>query len=168
MVLGYHQFGADGSHLLSPICVAGVERATDLAVCGQAMTVLFTGWSSRAGHPSEADQMIDLWKGPPDISLIREPHAANTAENATRSLALIRELPAIREIIVVCSVRHMIRVPFFFRALYRAAGLRVRYSIVWCPFPPAQIWAEELRGIVRMMRDRRRATEPSLPDVPVE
>ena len=55
-------------------------------------------------------------------ALLREPHASNTAENAVRSLALVRTLEGASEVVVVCSIRHFPRVRFFFRRLYRRTG----------------------------------------------
>ena len=105
VVLGYHEFGEDGTHRISEICRAGVRRAELLAAEVKPRAVIFTGWSSNGG-PSEADQMAAAWMGPSGIELIRETTAANTAENAVRSLELLRALQSRPEVIVVCSIRH--------------------------------------------------------------
>jgi uncharacterized SAM-binding protein YcdF (DUF218 family) len=156
VVLGYHEIGDDGSHGLSPVCRAAVRRAEALARDDPPRAVIFTGWSS-SGGPSEADQMADEWQGRRDIPLIREPHASNTAENAVRSLALVRELEGASEVVLVCSIRHFPRVRFFFQRLYRGNGLATRYRYVVRPFPtPSLLW-HELSSMTRMARDRRRA-----------
>jgi hypothetical protein len=158
VVLGYHEIGDDGTHGLSPICRAALRRAEALADAEPPAAVIFTGWSSRGG-PSEADQMVEEWRGRRDVPLLREPYASNTAENAVRSLALVRELPGASEVVLVCSIRHFPRARFFFQRLYRGHGLVPRYRYVLRPFPsPALVW-HELSSITRMARDRRRALQ---------
>ena len=88
VVLGYRQNGDDGSHGISAICRAGVRRGESLAGETTPRAVIFTGWSSNGG-PTEADQMAAEWNGRRDVDLICEPRAANTAENAVRSLQLL-------------------------------------------------------------------------------
>jgi hypothetical protein len=158
VVLGYHEIGDDGTHGLSPTCRAALRRAEALAEAEPPAAVIFTGWSSRGG-PSEADQMVEEWQGRRDVPLLREPYASNTAENAVRSLALVRELPGASEVVLVCSIRHFPRARFFFQRLYRGHGLVPRYRYVLRPFPsPALVW-HELSSITRMARDRRRALQ---------
>ncbi len=74
VVLGYHEFAADGSHGISDICRAGVRRAEALAASVKPRAVVFTGWSSTGGA-SEAEQMAAAWSGRTDVELIRESHA---------------------------------------------------------------------------------------------
>jgi uncharacterized SAM-binding protein YcdF (DUF218 family) len=158
VVLGYHEIDADGVHGLSPACRAGVRRAEALARAGRPQAVIFTGWSS-AGGPSEAEQMAAAWEGPPGVRVICEPHASNTAENAVRSLILLRELDGVSRVEVVCSIRHFPRVRVLFARLYRADGLRVRFRYVGRPLPSRALVTHELASIVRMARDRRRARD---------
>jgi hypothetical protein len=158
VVLGYHEFGEDGSHGISEICRAGVRRAEVLAAAVNPRAVIFTGWSSNGG-PSEADQMAAAWEGLANIELIRETTAANTAENAVRSLELLRSLEGRPEVTVVCSIRHFPRVRFLFGAPYRRHGYTVRYRYVASPLPSAGLWRQELGSITRMVRDRRAALE---------
>lgn len=101
--------------------------------------------------------MIALWDGPDDVLVLREPYAVDTAENATRCLALLRRVGGFRRVVVVCSIRHVLRVPFFFSALYRQYGISVSYEVVWRPWPPPRIWLDELGGITRMFGDLGRA-----------
>ena len=156
VVLGYDEIGADGAHRISAICRAGVRRAEELAAEASPLAVIFTGWSSNGG-PSEAEQMRDAWQGRWDVPLLLEPLAVNTAENAVRSLLLTSRLAHAEEVVVVCSVRHALRVRFFFDALYRRNGYRVGYRYVLRPAPSPALWAAEVSSITRMVRDRRAA-----------
>jgi hypothetical protein len=156
VVLGYDEISADGTHGISAICRAGVRRAEELAAVEDPLAVVFTGWSSNGG-PSEAEQMRDAWQGRWDVPLLLEPLAVNTAENAVRSLLVIRRLAHVEEVVVVCSLRHALRVHFFFDRLYRRHGYRVGYRYVLRPAPSSALWAAELSSITRMVRDRRAA-----------
>jgi hypothetical protein len=156
IVLGYHEFDSAGRHGISAICRAGVRRARRLAVEVSPAAVVFTGWSSRGG-PSEADQMIAIWDGPPTVAVLREPCAIDTSENATRSLAVLRSFGHFERAIVVCSIRHALRVPFFFHPLFAQDQISVRYAFVWRPFPGPRIWCDELGGITRMFGDREQS-----------
>ena len=156
VVLGYHELGDDGRHGISSICRAAVRRAEQLAAKAPPRAVIFTGWSSTGG-PAEADQMAAEWQGRRDVALLREPHAANTAENAVRSLEIVRALDGASEVVLVCSIRHFPRVRFFFGGLYRRYGYRTRYRYVVRPLPSLPLVRHELSSIGRMVRDRRRA-----------
>lgn len=156
VVLGYHEFGDDGRHGISSICRAAVRRAEELAAEVPPRAVIFTGWSSDGG-PAEADQMAEEWTGRRDVALIREPRAINTAENAVRSLELVRAIEGASEVVLVCSIRHFARVHFFFGRLYRRYGYRTRYRYVLRPLPSLPLVRHELSSITRMARDRRRA-----------
>jgi uncharacterized SAM-binding protein YcdF (DUF218 family) len=156
VVLGYHEIDADGVHRLSAVCRAAIRRAEALARDARPHAVIFTGWSSDGG-PSEAEQMAEVWGGRADVRLICEPHASNTAENAVRSLLLLRELDGVNEVEIVCSVRHFPRVRFLFAKLYRQDDLRVRFRYVGRPLPSPALVLHELASITRMGRDRRRA-----------
>ncbi len=156
VVLGYHELGADGSHGISDICRAGVRRAEALAAQLTPRAVVFTGWSS-IGGPSEAEQMADAWCGRSDVELIRESHAVNTAENAVRTIEMLRGLDGPLDVIVVCSIRHFPRARYLFTALFRRHGHRVGYAYVASPLPSAALWRQELGSITRMVGDRRAA-----------
>jgi len=156
VVLGYHETREDGSHGISDICRAGVRLAERLADERDVRAVIFTGWSA-CGGPSEAEQMAALWHGRRDLDLIREPLACNTAENAARTLPLVAALDDVREVVVVCSIRHVPRVRFLFDRLYRRHGYPVGYRYVTSPRPSAALVLSELSSITRMWRDRRAA-----------
>ncbi|HET6171792.1 MAG TPA: YdcF family protein [Gaiellales bacterium] len=156
VVLGYHEIGDDGSHGISSICRAAVRRAEQIAAELRPRAVIFTGWSSTGG-PAEADLMAQEWRGPAGVPLIREPQAVNTAENAVRSLALVRSIEGASEVVLVCSIRHFPRARFLFDRLYRRHGYATRYRYVVRPLPSLPLVRHELRSIARMARDRRRA-----------
>jgi uncharacterized SAM-binding protein YcdF (DUF218 family) len=156
VVLGYHEIGEDGRHGISSICRAAVRRAEALAAETPPRAVIFTGWSS-SGGPAEAEQMAEEWKGPRDVALLKEPNAVNTAENAVRSLELVRSLEGASEVVLVCSIRHFPRVRFLFERLYRSHGYATSYRYVVRPLPPLRLWWHELSSMTRMARDRRRA-----------
>jgi uncharacterized SAM-binding protein YcdF (DUF218 family) len=129
-----------------------VHEAERLVLTDGADVVVFSGWSSTGG-PSEAEQMRDLWNGP-DVELVVEPTARNTAENASRTLRLLRER-RIERAVVVCAPTHLARTRLLFGRLYRSAGIEVAFravavapslrSIAWelaaFPFLPAQLRA---------------------------
>jgi uncharacterized SAM-binding protein YcdF (DUF218 family) len=156
VVLGYHEIGDDGSHGISRICRAAVRRAEALAEEAAPRAVIFTGWSSTGGPP-EAEQMAAEWGGRRDIALLCEPRAVNTAENAVRSLELVRTIEGASEVVLVCSIRHFPRVRFLFDRVYRSRGYRTRYRHVFWPLPSLRLVGHELCSITRMARDRRRA-----------
>ncbi len=156
VVLGYHELGDDGSHGISRICRAAVRRAEALAAEVPPRAVIFTGWSSTGGPP-EAEQMARQWDGRRDVPLLCEPRAVNTAENAVRSLELVRTIEGASEVVLVCSIRHFPRVRFLFDRLYRRHGYATRYRYVLRPLPSLRLVAHELSSLTRMVRDRRRA-----------
>jgi uncharacterized SAM-binding protein YcdF (DUF218 family) len=97
--------------------------------------------------------MRDLWSGP-DVELVVEPTARNTAENAARTLPLLDER-GIERAVVVCAPTHLARTRLLFGRLYRGAGVELAFravpvapslrSIAWelaaFPFLPAQLRA---------------------------
>ena len=148
VVLGYHEYGPDGSHGISDVCRACVRRASQM----DADVVVFTGWSSTGG-PSEAEQMRALWDPP---NLLLDPDARNTAENASNALRLLLEHGGVDHATVVCSIRHRIRVPYFFGELFRRHGIAVDYEFVRRPLPTPRIWLEELVALALMRGQRPR------------
>ena len=158
VVLGYHEFAADGAHGISEICRAGVRRAEALAEQQRPRAVIFTGWSSTGG-PSEAEHMAAAWQGRADVELICETNATNTAENAVRTLEVLRTLEGRPEVICVCSIRHFPRARFLFDRLYRRHGYAIGYRYVTSPLPSPGLVQQELSSIMRMVGDRREALE---------
>jgi uncharacterized SAM-binding protein YcdF (DUF218 family) len=150
VVPGHRSLGSDGVHRISRRCERLVREAEALASTGGAEVVVFSGWSSTGG-PSEAEQMRDAWRGPP-VELVVEPTARNTAENAARTLPLLRER-GVGRAVVVCAPSHLPRTRLLFGRLYRSSGIDVAFraaplapslrSIAWeiaaFPFLPVQL-----------------------------
>jgi hypothetical protein len=118
VVLGY----SDGrSHELHPICAARLEHAAGLA--GEGDAVLLSGWSRRPGRLPEAELMRRAWPGS-DATLISDPDARITAENAANAAAHAREL-GVREVVVVTSSWHRARARVLFRSLLSGVQVSV-------------------------------------------
>jgi uncharacterized SAM-binding protein YcdF (DUF218 family) len=152
VVPGHGDLDLDGAHRITRRCLRLVREAERLVSAGGADVVVFSGWSSTGG-PSEAEQMRDAWSGP-DVELVVEPTARNTAENAARTLPLLRDR-GIERAVVVCAPTHLARTRLLFGRLYRGAGVDTAFrtpavapslrSIAWelaaFPFLPAQLRA---------------------------
>ena len=110
VVLGY---SAGRSGELHPICAARLEHAAGLAA--EDDVVLLSGWSRHPGRPAEAELMRRAWPGPAR-SLISDPDARITAENAANAAAHAREL-GVEEVLVVTSSWHRARARVLFRSL---------------------------------------------------
>jgi len=154
--------GRDGSWRLSPSCLACIAAAERLAGELAPAAVVFTGYAPPGGRETEAAQMLAAWNGSAGPELVVEPWARNTAENAGRTLPLLRE----REIaaaVVVCSWIHQGRVRFFFRRLYRDAGIPATIipvrgglsarAVLWELVAVTVAWSQRRR--VRTNRDDR-------------
>jgi DUF218 domain len=90
----------------------------------------------------------------PEIPTVLEDAGRDTAENASRSLPLIRAMGDVRRVTVVTSAWH-IRAPYFF-APYRTLGLRL--SFAWTPHGSwPRMLLHELHELPVMRDDRRRA-----------
>jgi uncharacterized SAM-binding protein YcdF (DUF218 family) len=152
VVPGHGDVDSEGTHRITRRCLRLVHEAERLVTADGADVVVFSGWSSTGG-PSEAEQMRDLWSGP-DVELVVEPTARNTAENASRTLPLLAER-GIERAVVVCAPTHLARTRLLFGRLYRGVGVEVTFravavapslrSIAWelaaLPFLPAQMRA---------------------------
>jgi uncharacterized SAM-binding protein YcdF (DUF218 family) len=152
VVPGHGDVDPAGTHRITRRCQRLVHEAERLVTAGGADIVVFSGWSSTGG-PSEAEQMRDLWSGP-DVELVVEPTARNTAENAARTLPLLGER-GIERAVVLCAPTHLARTRLLFGRLYRGVGVEVAFravavapslrSIAWelaaFPFLPAQLRA---------------------------
>lgn len=161
IVPGHGGLGPDRVHRISRRCLRLLAEAEQLAHTLEPEAVVLSGWSP-TGRPSEAEQMRDAWRGP-DVELVLEPTARNTAQNASRTLPLLLER-GISAAVVVCAPFHLLRTRLFFGPLYRAHGITVRYrvarvrlplgALVWevgaLPFAPLQLLAA--RAEVRRTR----------------
>jgi hypothetical protein len=120
-VLGYSARGGDG---LDPICEARLRHAESLAADVDA--VVFSGWSRFPDGHGEAELMHRAWEGP-DVRLVAETTARNTAENAARIATIARRLHA-DEVLIVTSRWHAPRAGLLVRAALRGTGIAVRVS----------------------------------------
>jgi uncharacterized SAM-binding protein YcdF (DUF218 family) len=105
----------------------------------------------------EAEHMRDLWRGP-DVELVVEETAMSTAENAARTLPLLRER-RVDAAIVVCAPVHVARARWIFRRIYGTAGIAVAIRLARvAPTPGALAWelaaATVARRQVRALSDR--------------
>jgi uncharacterized SAM-binding protein YcdF (DUF218 family) len=157
VVPGNGVLGLDGVHRISGRCRRVVAEAERLATDLEPTAVVFSGWSP-SGGPSEAEQMRDAWRGP-DVELVVEPTARTTAENAARTLPLLRGRE-IDEIVVVCAPLHLFRTRFFFRRLFEGFGIATRFHVARVfPTPHALAW--ELAA-VSVRKAQLRAAEEEL------
>ena len=153
VVPGHGDVDPEGTHRITRRCLRLVHEAERLVTAGGADVVVFSGWSSTGG-PSEAEQMRDAWSGP-DVELVVEPTARNTAENACAHAAAACASAGSSARVVVCAPTHLARTRLLFGRLYRGAGVEVAFrsvavapslrSIAWelaaFPFLPAQLRA---------------------------
>ena len=138
VVPGHGARAPDGEHLITDRCRQLVVHAARLAERLEPAAVAFSGWSSSGGR-SEAEQMRDGWPGP-EVELLVEPTARSTAENASRTLPLLRE-HGVDTAVVVCAPLHALRTWLLFGRVYRRGGVRLRLSIARVrPTPRALAW----------------------------
>jgi uncharacterized SAM-binding protein YcdF (DUF218 family) len=116
-VLGYSDGKENGLH---PICAARLARAAELARDGD--LVVLSGWARRGSTRSEAELMRSVWTGASD-SVVCDPQARTTAENAFAVAALARKHAA-QEVLVVTSGWHAPRARFIFRSALKSSGAR--------------------------------------------
>lgn len=144
-----------GGWTLSASCLACVAEAERIAAEGAVAAVVFTGYAP-GGGATEAEQMRDAWRGPPGPELVLEPTARTTAENAARTLPLLRER-GIGAAVVVCSWIHQGRVRFFFGRLYREAGVETSFVPVRAGLSPrAVLWELAAAPVAWSQRRRTR------------
>lgn len=120
-VLGYSRRSDAELHA---ICAARLARAQELAAGVD--TVILSGFP-------EAELMLGAWSGP-EVELIPEAESHSTAENAANVAGKTRELGA-RELVVVTSSWHRLRVEALMRAALRGSGVRLRVEGADAPRP---------------------------------
>jgi uncharacterized SAM-binding protein YcdF (DUF218 family) len=131
-------------------CRRLVDTAAILADRREPAVVVFTG-----GRGGEAEQMRAAWRGRTDVELCVESTAATTAQNASRTLPLLRER-GVTEATVVCAPLHLPRVRYLFGGVYGQAGIRCRVRVARAlPTPSALAW--ELAAVLVARRQRRAA-----------
>jgi uncharacterized SAM-binding protein YcdF (DUF218 family) len=132
IVPGHGGLGPDRVHRVSRRCLRVVAEAERLAEALGPSAVILTGWSPTGG-PSEAEQMRDAWRGP-NVELVVEATARNTAQNASRTLPLLLER-GISAAVVVCAPFHLLRTRLFFGPLYGMHGIDVGYRVAHVRWP---------------------------------
>ena len=129
---------------ISPTCLRLLHHAADLAELERPTVVVFTGWRN------EAEQMLAAWPGRRDVELVAEPTAAITAQNASRSVPLLRARGT-TDVTVVCARVHSARVRVLFPRVLARAGIECTVSVVRVtPTPSALAW--ELGGLIVVRR----------------
>jgi uncharacterized SAM-binding protein YcdF (DUF218 family) len=126
VVPGNGAFEPDGAYRITARCRRLVAEAERLAARYSPRTVVFSGWAPDGSVP-EAEQMRAAWRGP-EVELVVEPTATITAENAARTLPLLRER-RIERALVVTTPLHLYRARYFFRSLYAAHGVDARFRV---------------------------------------
>lgn len=152
VVLGHREPSISPEHRISSESHARLRRAERECRRDPPRAVILTG-HTRSGGLSEAEQMEEQWSLP-DVPVLLEDAGRNTAENASRSLPIIRGIGAIRRVTVVTSVWHL-RAPYFF-APYRLFGLRLSFRLTPHGSWPRMLW-HELRNLPALRRERGRA-----------
>ena len=153
VVLGHRTPGVSAEDRISAESFARLERAADACREDPPRAAILTGYTRTPEGLSEAEQMKAAWRLD-EVPALLEDAGRNTAENATRSLPLIRAMGGVRRVTVVTSIWH-VRAPYFF-APYRALGLRLSFAPE-LRGPLALPLLHELRGVRSMRAQRRRA-----------
>jgi glucosamine-6-phosphate deaminase len=153
IVLGHREPGVSADDRVSPESWARLGRASRLSSTRPPRAVILTGYSRTPDGLSEAEQMKARWTDA-DVPALLEDAGRDTAENASRSLPLIRAIGDVRRVTVVTSGWHL-RAPYFF-APYRLFGLRL--SFAWTLHGEwRRMLAHELQEAPAMRRARRSA-----------
>lgn len=152
IVLGHREPGISAEHRISDESRARLRRAVRDCRLDPPRVVVLTGWT-RTGGLSEAEQMKAEWPLL-ETPTVLEEGGRNTAENASRSLPIIRAVGEIGRVTVVTSSWHL-RALYFF-APYRTFGMRLSFRTT-----PHGDWfrqlPQELRGMPGVREQRRRA-----------
>jgi uncharacterized SAM-binding protein YcdF (DUF218 family) len=155
VVLGTSRRDRDGTYRITPACRRVVAHAARIAERQRPALVVFSGWAP-AGGDSEAKQMRALWRS--DVSdMVLEETASTTAENAARTLPLVRDR-GVDLITVVCTPLHRYRARWLFRRLYEPQGIETRFAVPRIlPTPSSLAW--ELGAMTVRSRQLRAAEE---------
>jgi uncharacterized SAM-binding protein YcdF (DUF218 family) len=155
VVLGSSRRHRNGTYRISAACRRVVAHAARLVERDRPEFVVFSGWGPDGGD-SEARQMRELWCD--DASeLVLEETASTTAENAARTLPIVRER-AVARVTVVCTPLHLYRARWFFRRLYEPHGIETRFEVPRIlPTPSSLAW--ELGALTVRSRQLRAAEE---------
>ena len=160
VVLGHRRPGVSAEHRISDESLARLRRAERECQREPPRTVILTGYTRTMHGVSEAEQMKAEWRMG-DIPTLLEDAGRDTAENASRSLPIIRAVGEIARVTVITSAWHL-RAPYFF-APYRLFGFRLSFRSTPHGNWPRMLW-HELREASAMRRERRQAlSEMRLP-----
>jgi glucosamine-6-phosphate deaminase len=166
VVLGHREPGASAERRISDETRARLARAARECRSSPPRVVILTGYTRTLHGLSEAEQMKAAWTVRETPALL-EDAGRNTAENATRSLPLIRAIGDVRAVTVVTSGWHL-RALYFF-APYHALGLRLSFAFAWHR-PWLAPLLHELRGARHAAAERRAALAamrlPPQPELP--
>jgi uncharacterized SAM-binding protein YcdF (DUF218 family) len=155
VVLGSSRRDRDGVYRITPACKRVVAHAARLAERTRPQLVVFSGWAPDGGV-SEAKQMQALWPTAHGEPLLEET-ASTTAENAARTLPLVRDR-GIGQVMVICTPLHLYRARWFFRHLYGAHGIQTSFEAPRVlPTPSGFVW--ELGALTVRSRQLRAAQE---------
>ena len=124
IVLG-HRDPASAEDRVSAESRARLARAGAECRRSTPRAVILTGYTRTGEGLSEAEQMKAEWQLA-DVPALLEDAGRNTAENATRSLPLIRAIADVRRVTVVTSAWHVRAL--YFCAPYRTFGLRLSFA----------------------------------------
>jgi hypothetical protein len=152
IVLGHREPSVSAEHRISDESRARLRRAARECRRAPPRAAILTGYT-RTGGFSEAEQMEAEWSLP-GVPALMEDAGRDTAENASRSLPIIRAIGEIRRVTVVTSAWH-VRARYFF-APYRAFGLRLSFRLTGHGSWGRMLW-HEARSLPAMRRERRRA-----------
>ena len=153
IVLGHREAGTSAEHRISDESLARVRHAERLASRLKPRAAILTGYSRTAAGLSEAEQMRAWWRGD-EVPALLEVAGRNTAENASRSLPIVRAIGEIRHVLVVSSAWH-VRAPFFFHP-YRRYGVEPAFRPTFSR-PGWHSIGNEIAQLPRMRDERRRA-----------
>jgi len=155
IVLGSSRRGRDGVYRISPACRRVVAHAARIDERDRPALVVFSGWAPDGGDP-EAKQMLALWRSDASHTVLEET-ASTTAENAARTLPIVRERGIVR-VTVVCTPLHLYRARWFFRRLYEPQGIEIRFEVPRIlPTPSSLAW--ELGALTVRSRQLRAMRE---------
>jgi glucosamine-6-phosphate deaminase len=153
IVLGHREPGISAEHRISDESRARLRRAERECRIDPPRAVVLTGYTRTPAGLSEAEQMKAEWMLP-SVPAVLEDAGRNTAENASRSLPIVRAMGDVRRVTVVTSAWH-VRAPYFF-APYRMLGLRLSFAWAFHGHSRRLLW-HEIAEAHAMRRERRRA-----------
>ncbi len=160
VVLGHRQPGSSAEHRISNESRARLRRAERECRREAPRAVILSGYTRTVHGLSEAEQMEAEWPSG-RVPALLEDAGRDTAENASRSLPIIRALGEITRVTVVTSAWHL-RAPYFF-APYRVFGLQLSFRFTPHGDWPRMLWHELIEAPAARKERRRAMSEMRLP-----